>query len=180
MHKKSRLRANVSPVRALHWVTTMPITPENPTGLDEPDLPESVRQGLAGLYPPPPEVTAIVDHAVMASARRMLRTRRTPVLAWWIGIGAAAACLGVAALISLQGTPQRAPMLAAASAPLDLNADGRADILDAFRLARALSRPASDRPASWDVNADGRIDNGDVEQIARTCVALAPGPKGGA
>ena len=59
--------------------------------------------------------------------------------------------------------------------PIDRS--GTVDILDAFRLARALD--AGHPLAGPDLNHDGRTDHADAHAIAQQAVHLAPAPGSG-
>ncbi len=69
--------------------------------------------------------------------------------------------------------PSRLQPAAAKIDPIDLDWNGRIDILDAFALARRLE--SSDVPAGADLTGDGVVDRADVEAIAVRAVALPTG-----
>ncbi|MEZ6121813.1 MAG: hypothetical protein R3C49_01405 [Planctomycetaceae bacterium] len=52
----------------------------------------------------------------------------------------------------------------------DIDGSGTVDILDAFVLARSLSRP--DHDVRWDQNGDGQVDDSDVQLVAMRAVML--------
>ncbi|HSV99962.1 MAG TPA: dockerin type I domain-containing protein [Sedimentisphaerales bacterium] len=62
----------------------------------------------------------------------------------------------------------------AAERRLDLDGNGRVDILDAFRLAKGIESRGP-TTAEWDVNGDGRIDRDDVDDVAFAAVRLDKG-----
>lgn len=113
---------------------------------------EALRRLAERLRPPPLEVPAEVDRAILAAAaRRPSRAR------WWVPAAAAAAVLLAVALRE--------------RVPGDVDGSGRVDILDAYLLALRLERGAGAN-ARLDVNGDGVVDRADVERIARMSVAV--------
>ena len=64
-----------------------------------------------------------------------------------------------------------APIPAPAGGPEDLQPAAAVDIVDAFRLARAL-RDGQRVAAGWDADGDGTISRADVQSVARRAVAL--------
>lgn len=54
--------------------------------------------------------------------------------------------------------------------PDDIDQDGRVDILDAFAMARRISK--GDRGTVWDRNQDGQVDQQDVDLLAQLTVTL--------
>jgi hypothetical protein len=142
-----------------------------PAGTSDPQGPDDLR-ALAGalrdLQPAAPAVPAALDEAILARARLALaRPRRRPVriLRWAGAVAAAAAAL----LISLL-----ADWSPAARSPLDVDRNGRVDILDAFRMARRIETGPSPDPA-WDLNHDGKIDRQDVDVVAMAAVKIDGG-----
>lgn len=115
-----------------------------------------------------------VDRAVLDAAHaRLLSMRRRRV---WMrrvlpGAGAAAAAAIVVA-VWLSAPFVSAPRMAATPLdPVDLDRNGRVDILDAFSLARRIEQPES-LSDELDFNTDGRIDQDDVDLIAARAVRL--------
>ncbi len=90
------------------------------------------------------------------------------------GMVAAAACMALMVWLWNSSTPavrhaaNRVEHLAVV--PGDLDASGRVDILDAYRLAKAIQ--SGDMPSRGDVNSDGAIDSADVEALAMLAVRL--------
>src|SRR5262245_60699766 len=109
----------------------------------------------------------------LASARtgrprpRPISKQILPFPKWLAAAAALIAFVGVAAL-----------MLWALRNPvdphLDVNRDGRFDVLDAFSLARRLQQGGTPDPA-LDFNGDGVVDDRDVETLAARAVQLPPG-----
>jgi len=151
----------------------------------EPEAPQALKDGLAALFAPGPRVPRHRDEAVLAEARRRLgRGGRLRRVVRWGAVAAAAAVALFAIRFTLNhrepATAPRAtrtaPAVAKARPALkdDINGDGRADILDAFALARALDANRRPQP-DWDVNGDGRIDRRDVDSVAMAAVSLNRG-----
>ena len=95
-----------------------------------------------------------VDREILAMAKRPVQIRA------WLS---AAAVLLVAALGFALWPSKRDP--------LDLDRNGRVDIIDAYTLAVRVKSGTPD--TAWDFNHDGRVDVNDVDVIARRAVALS-------
>jgi predicted anti-sigma-YlaC factor YlaD len=87
--------------------------------------------------------------------------------------GAAAAALLLAAGLWALGPFDAAPRPSDREERqlLDVDEDGRVDVIDAYLVARRLHRGETP-PASWDVDGDGEVDDADVEAIAQAAVSL--------
>lgn len=116
---------------------------------------EALRDLAARLAPPPLEVPPHVRRRILAATR--VRRR-------WTAISAAAGLIVAIASLWFPRPPQ----------PGDVDRSGGIDILDAYTLARRLSRgePVDSR---WDVTRDGKVDARDVDEIARRSVLLDGG-----
>ena len=128
------------------------------------DLPTDLIRDLRRAYGKPVELPATLDATIHLAARRRLRGRwqRFAPLA---GLAAAAA-VAVGVWVNL---PRPTPAVASAG-PMDLNRDGRVDVLDAFRLAREVQRGEG-----ADLTADRAADRARVDQIALAAVTLPLG-----
>jgi hypothetical protein len=156
------------------------------------DLLRATEASLRGSAPPAGPVPPEIDQAILEAYRRAVPPARKtvffPVRRRWVApaVGAAAAAALILALAGpvLKRTPSRddaAPPRSAVeelaadqgSVPAegDINGDGTVDILDAFRLARALQGPEGSASRA-DINSDGRVDLFDVDAVARRAVAL--------
>jgi len=149
---------------------------------ETPELPDALRRALAGLHEPAVSVPREIDHAVLRDARLAFGRRRR----LWIGTRWAAAVLAAAAMVVIAvrlfvtgAGPQGGGPVASARPQLaqlaDVNQDNRVNILDAYVVARHLSRHEPLDPA-WDVNGDGVVDQKDVDLIANLAVQ-APNPE---
>ncbi|MEN6578378.1 MAG: dockerin type I domain-containing protein [Phycisphaerales bacterium] len=137
------------------------------------------RSDLRGLFEPTGSVPPQVDGAILEQARRRLTKRRPMILRfrWAAGIAAAAAVIALVAVLHMQPATRRPQSVARVTGPesrIDLDGNGRVDILDAFRLAKGIeSRGPAD--SNWDINGDGRINRADVDTVAFAAVRLGKG-----
>ncbi len=126
----------------------------------------------------PSFIPPMVDEAVLRAARRHFskpdhgRVNWTRFMPWVVAT--AAIMLLLVAIPRLFHKPAAASAPDAALARRDLNQDGRADILDAFALARQLRSGAKPSP-QLDVNGDGVVDERDVTALAARAVKLEKG-----
>jgi hypothetical protein len=150
---------------------------------------------LKAVFEPQPGVPPEVDRAVMDRAYRHFaavqsgRNRRRRI--HWVWRIAAAAAVVIFAF-SLDLTKQAGPTKQRASMSkkqaVDIDRNGRVDILDAFKLAKHIetASPAERDPIlqidrkmgtqkEWDINGDGVIDRSDVDIVARAAVRLDKG-----
>lgn len=137
---------------------------------DPAPAPPKLVAALRRLYARPVAVPPRVDRAVLAEARRQLRSPARNVLRladWrpWL----AAAATGVLALtLAYAWLTWRAKEAVARE---DLDGNGRVDILDAFALARRIQHDGLP-PAGFDLNGDGVVDQKDVEVLATHAVEV--------
>jgi len=123
----------------------------------------------ASLIAAPAGIPTEVDARIELQIHRHFRRRR------WRPVAIPAAVLALAAAAALFVAPTSRPVVEAlepavrtASAGVDVHADGKLDILDAFALARRVEDDDA-RPA-WDQDGDGAVDDADVELLARAAV----------
>jgi hypothetical protein len=158
-------------------------------------LPDRLRTDLQGLFAPPGRVPPQVDRAIMDQARRRLAGPRRIILRlrWAGGIAAAAAVIVIGFVLlnpqsEIRNAKSSGPDLAEGrdgvpnarhrvGGPLDIDGNGRVDILDAFRLARHIESRGPAR-TEWDLNGDGRVDRQDVDLVAFAAVRLGSGAVG--
>jgi len=146
------------------------------------------RKDLRTLYQPGGSVPPEIDRAILDQARRRLAKPRPLILRlrWAGGIAAAAAVVAIGVFLYTGSAPHN-HQSAVAERRLDIDGNGRVDILDAFRLAKVLES-GSQTPsnafgvpsrgstaAGWDINADGRLDREDVDAVAFAAVRLDKG-----
>jgi len=139
---------------------------------------DQFRKDLRSLFEPTASIPPRIDRAILDQARRRLaRPRRTILRIRWAGAAAAAVItIGVFLYYGPASSNQPSVNLQSAVAErrADLDGNGRVDILDAFRLARAIeSRGPTE--TEWDVNGDGRVDRDDVDAVAFAAVRLDKG-----
>jgi hypothetical protein len=143
------------------------------------------RKDLRALYGPTGSVPPQVDRAILNQAHRRLGKRRPIILRvrWAAGIAAAAAVVAIGVLVyygpasSNQPStinPHKYTQSAAAERRVDIDGNGRVDILDAFRLAKSVESRGP-TAAEWDINNDGRLDREDVDAVAFAAVRLDKG-----
>ncbi len=150
-------------------------------------------EDLRTLFKPQFSVPPEVDRAIIdKSHRRFVRRQRRSRLLRRAGSIAAAAAVIIFAF-SLNLTKKPGPttsrsVLAEAQA-VDIDRNGRVDILDAFKLARHVESadrtktnlsPVSStgqalRKQGWDINGDGLVNRNDVDLVASAAVRL-PAP----
>ena len=146
---------------------------------------------LNTLLKPPFSVPPEVDRAVMEQAnRRFIRRDRRRQFRWpglW-RIAAAAAVIIFAFSLNLtqKPGPTTDSSLTVEARALDIDRNGRVDILDAFKLARHVESadyteinlsPVSStgqalRKQGWDINGDGLVNHSDVDKVAFAAVRL--------
>jgi hypothetical protein len=125
----------------------------------------------------PPEVDrAVMDHANKHFAAMQSGKRRRLRVHWAWRIAAAAAVIILA--FSLDLTKQTGPATdhfsVSKTQAVDIDRNGRVDILDAFKLARHIES-ADHSETEWDINGDGLIDRNDVDMVALAAVRLDKG-----
>ncbi len=132
-------------------------------------------EDLNTLFKPHFSVPPEVDRAVMDQAhRRFVRRQRRSRLFRRAGSIAAAAAVIIFAfslnLIEKPGPTTSRSVLVEAQA-LDIDRNGRVDILDAFKLARHVES-AENTEKRWDINGDGLVNSNDVDLVALAAVRL--------
>jgi len=130
---------------------------------DDPELrlPQALERDLRASFAARMPVPGSIDAALRTAARR--RPRLVPLRP--LLLSAAAAALVAVSVLLVQSR---------AAAPIareDFDRNGRVDVLDAFRLARALERGEAVAP-QFDLDGDGRIDRRDVDLVAARAVRI--------
>jgi hypothetical protein len=134
------------------------------------------------LFKPPVGVPPEVDRAVLDRAYKHFRQapaesgRRRFHRAWFWRAAAAAAVIILAFSLDLTTRVERVgePSVPAKAQAVDIDQNGRVDILDAFKLARQIES-AGPTEKNWDMNGDGIVDRGDVDMVAFAAVRLDKG-----
>jgi len=167
-------------------------------------------EDLNTLFKPHLSVPPEVDRAVLDQAHRHLTRSCKPrrPFRWAASIAAAAAVIIFAFLFNIAREPtaetaretaqdtarkhtfrtarKPAPALVSsviAEAQVDIDLNGRVDILDAFKLARHVESTSTDRTKTnlslqkqgWDINGDGLVNRNDVDLVASAAVRLDKG-----
>ena len=151
---------------------------------DDADLRVSRRleANLEELFKQPVGVPPEVDRAVLDRAYKHFR--RIPVASgrrrfhrvWFWRAAAAAAVVILAFSLDLTERaeqPADRPALAEAAA-IDIDQNGRVDILDAFKLAKQIEL-AGPSEKNWDIDGNGLVDRHDVDMVAFAAVRLDKG-----
>ena len=132
----------------------------------------------------PPEIDrAVMDRAYQHLVRRQSARGGRRLLRWAASISAAAAVIVFVFSLNLRQKPgptTTSPFTAEAQV-VDIDGNGRVDILDAFRLARYVeSTDRAEQSLSlprqgWDINGDGLVNRDDVDLVAFAAVRLDKG-----
>jgi hypothetical protein len=136
---------------------------------------------LKALFEPQIGVPPEVDRAVMDLANKHFVSmqpgkERHLWIHWGWRIASVAAVIIFAFSLDLtkQSEPTKDQFSQSKIQPVDIDRDGRVDILDAFKLARHIETNGPTEKA-WDFNGDGRIDHSDVDIVAHAAVRLNKG-----
>lgn len=157
-------------------------------------LPPAIIDALRELDGPAVMPDPLRDADVISGARRHLagvaqveRKRRNLRLFFAGGAGGALAAAAMIAFVVLVWNPANKPMasqdhfaatessIADAIDPVDLDANGSIDILDAYALAKKIQQ--GEPSIANDFNNDGRIDQLDIDLIANQAVQLDTGER---
>ena len=144
-------------------------------------VPTKLSADLNALFEPQTGVPPEVDHAVMDRAHKHLSPlqsdkRKRLRIHWDWRIAAAAAVIILAFSLDLTKQPERTTerLTLSKTQAVDIDRNGRVDILDSFKLARHIE--SADRTETeWDFNGDGLIDRSDVDVVAFAAVRLDKG-----
>lgn len=124
----------------------------------------------------PPEVDrAILDRAHQQFAPKHWRHRILRHISIW-RVAAAAAVIIFAFSLNLtqKPGPTTSQSLLVEARAVDIDRNGRVDILDAFKLARYVESDERTEK-KWDVNGDGLVNSNDVDLVASAAVRLDKG-----
>lgn len=149
----------------------------------DPDLriPSKLSADLNALFEPQVGVPPEVDRAVMDRAHKHLaplqsgKSKRLRIhWAWRIAAVAAVIIIAFSLDLTKQTGPTTDLLLLSKTQAIDIDRNGRVDILDAFKLARRIES-AGNTETKWDFNGDGLIDRSDVDIVALAAVRLEKG-----
>ena len=144
-------------------------------------IPSKLSADLKAFFEPqvgvPPEVNrAVMDRAHQHFAGIKPDKGRLQLIHWAWRIAAAAAV--IIFVFSLDLTKQTGPTTdrfsLSKTQAVDIDRNGRVDILDAFKLAKHIESPGP-AETGWDINGDGLIDRSDVDVVALAAVRLDKG-----
>jgi hypothetical protein len=124
----------------------------------------------------PPEVDrAVMDRAHQHFIQKHWSHRILQHISIW-RIAAAAAVIIVAFSLNLtqKPGPTTSQSLLGEVRAVDIDRNGRVDILDAFKLARYVES-AERTDKKWDINGDGFVNSNDVDLVVSAAVRLDKG-----
>lgn len=143
-------------------------------------VPPKLSADLNALFKPqlgvPPEVDrAVMDRAYMHfAAMQPGQGKRRIHWAWRIAAAAAVVIFAFSLDLTKQAGPTKQHALMSKMQAVDIDRNGRVDILDAFKLAKHIET-AGTVEKEWDINGDGVIDSRDVDMVAHAAVRLDKG-----
>jgi len=144
-------------------------------------IPPKLSNDLKAIFEPQVGVPPEIDHAVMDRAHKYFSAvqsgqirRRRVHWAWRIAAAAAVIIFAFSLDLTKQAGPPADRFSHGKTQAVDIDRNGRVDILDAFKLARHIETAGSAESA-WDINGDGQIDRSDVDMVALAAVRLDKG-----
>ena len=149
----------------------------------DPDLRVSSKLStdLDALFKPQLSVPPEVDRAVLDRAARHFaglepakRPRFRLVGLWRVAAAAAVVVLAFSLNLTEKPAPTTHRSGLAKAPAVDIDRNGRVDILDAFKLARQIELAGSTE-AILDINGDGLVNRDDVDMVALAAVNLDKG-----
>jgi hypothetical protein len=144
-------------------------------------VPSKLSADLNTLFEPQFGVPPEVDRAVMDRAHKHFvalqsgkgRHRRL-YWAWRIAAAAAVVIFAFSLDLTKQAGPTTDRSSLSKTQPVDIDRNGRVDILDAFKLARQIESNGRTE-TEWDFNHDGLVNRDDVDVVALAAVRLDKG-----
>ena len=149
-------------------------------------------EDLNTLFKPQFSVPPELDRAIMDQANRRLIQRHWRhrifhhISLWRIAAAAAVIIFAFSLNLTQEPGPSTSRTVLVKAQAIDIDRNGRVDILDAFKLARHIESadrtkrnlsPVSStgqalRKQGWDINGDGLVDRNDVDLVALSAVRL--------
>jgi len=129
------------------------------------------------LFKPQLSVPPEVDRAVMYQANRRFVQRHwrhrvfRHISLWRIAAAAAVIIFAFSLNLTEKPGPSTSRSVLVKAQAVDIDRNGRVDILDAFKLARHIES-ADNTEKNWDINGDGFINSNDVDLVASAAVSL--------
>ena len=145
-------------------------------------IPSKLSADLNVLFKPQLGVPPEVDRAVMDRAHKHFTglkstnndTRSRFHWVWRIAAAAAVIIFAFSLDLTKQTGPATDRFSLSKTQAIDIDRNGRVDILDAFKLARHIES-VGNTETKWDFNGDGLIDRSDVDMVALAAVRLDKG-----
>ncbi|MBW7990348.1 MAG: hypothetical protein FVQ84_10090 [Planctomycetes bacterium] len=124
----------------------------------------------------PPEVErAVMDRAYQHFTQKHWSHRiLRHISIWRIAAAAAVIILAFSLNLTQKPGPTTSQSLLGEARAVDIDRNGRVDILDAFKLARYVES-AERTETKWDINGDGLVNSNDVDMVASAAVRLDKG-----
>jgi anti-sigma-K factor RskA len=149
-------------------------------------------EDLNTLFKPQFSVPPELDRAIMDQAERRLVQRHWRhrifhhISLWRVAAAAAVIIFAFSLNLTQEHGPSTSRTVPVKAQAVDIDRNGRVDILDAFKLARHIeSAESTDKSLSpvlgtgqalqkqgWDINGDGLVDRNDVDLVALSAVRL--------
>jgi hypothetical protein len=121
----------------------------------------------------PPEV----DRAVLERAHQQFAPKHwghrilRHISIWRVAAAAAVIIFAFSLNLTQKPGPTTSQSLLVEARAIDIDENGRLDILDAFKLARYVES-AERTERKWDINGDGLVNSNDVDLVASAAVRL--------
>lgn len=153
-------------------------------------VPPKLSVELNALFEPPLMVPPEADRAVLDQAQRHFVAGRFSEGArgrfrwsrlWKVAAAAAVVIFAFSLDLTKKPEPVTERSIRTGIQAVDIDRNGRVDILDAFTLARHIESagPAEEslslRKQEWDINGDGLVNRDDVDMVAFAAVRLDKG-----
>jgi len=132
------------------------------------------------LFKPQFSIPPEVDSAVLDKANQCFTHKHwgyhilQHINIWRIAAAAAVIIFAFSLNLTRDSGPTSSRSLSEEARAVDIDENGRVDILDAFKLARYVES-AERTEKKWDINGDGIINSNDVDLVALAAVRLDKG-----
>lgn len=132
------------------------------------------------LFKPQFSIPPEVDRAVMDKAHQHFTQKHWShhilrhISIWRVAAAAAVIIFAFSLNLTQKPGPTTSQSLLVEVRAVDIDRNGRVDILDAFKLARHVES-ADHTEKKWDINGDGFVNSNDVDLVASAAVRLDKG-----
>jgi len=132
------------------------------------------------LFKPQFSIPPEVDRAVMDKVRQEFTRKHWShhilrhINIWRIAAAAAVIIFAFSLNLTQESGPTTSKSLLVEVRAVDIDENGRVDILDAFKLARYVESTECTEK-KWDINGDGLVNSNDVDLVASAAVRLDKG-----